>query len=273
MPTAYTASNSSFQVGVWMAAGGQPRYAVVSSSSGGGAVTARPGEGKGSSYGGPRPSTGVARRPRTDDRRAQGRVRARSADQGRVRHANRPDVRRTHIRRTGHGHRRHPSRAGRAQPPPKPPRRQMNNAARWGACGFITPAILAAAFTAVSVRGGSGYGAMAFLIAFVYFLCWLSSGANMLWEWHCMSLPTAKMCVRCGHTAASHRAPASCAVRPGSLTLRGRCPCAGYVPPGISPETADRRLLPTRYLWRRTSRPGRSTRPRCAADRRQARQR
>ena len=130
-----------------------------------------------------------------------------------------------------------------AQPPRKPPRRPLSRASRWGAYGFITPVILAAAITAVSPRGDAGYGAVGFVIALVYFLFWLSRGANMLWQWHCMSLPSAKMCVRCGHTAASHRAPASCAVRPG---LARRCPCAGYVPPGISPETADLRLLPTR---------------------------
>ena len=135
-----------------------------------------------------------------------------------------------------------------AQTPPQPHRRQINNAARWGASGFITPAILAAAFAVASLRGDGGYEAVAFLIAFVYFMCWLSIGANMLWEWHCMSLPATKMCVRCAHTAASHRAPASCGVRLGSLKLWRRCPCAGYVPPGISPKTVDLRLLPTRCL-------------------------
>jgi hypothetical protein len=135
-----------------------------------------------------------------------------------------------------------------ARPPRKPPRRQMSNAVRWGVSGFITPAILAAAFVVASLRGDGGYGAVAFLIAFVYFMCWLSVGADLLWEWHCMSLPAAGMCVRCGHTAASHRAPVSCAVRAGSLKLWRRCPCAGYVPPGISPETVDLRLLPSRCL-------------------------
>ena len=132
-----------------------------------------------------------------------------------------------------------------AQPPRKPPRRPLSRAARWGAYGFVTPAILAAAFTALSLRGDGGYGVVGFLIALVYFLFWLSSGANMLWEWHCMSLPTTRMCVRCGHTLTSHRAPASCGVRQG---LGSRCPCAGYVPPGISPETADLSLLSTGYL-------------------------
>ncbi|MGA3154729.1 MAG: DUF1707 domain-containing protein [Streptosporangiaceae bacterium] len=127
----------------------------------------------------------------------------------------------------------------------QPPRWLMSKAARWGASGFITPAILAVAF-AVAPLGGDEYGAAAFLIAFVYFLFWLSSGANMLWEWHCASLPSTRMCVRCAHAAASHRAPASCAARPGSLNFRRRCPCAGYVPPGISPQTLDLMLVPTR---------------------------
>ena len=130
-----------------------------------------------------------------------------------------------------------------APPPREPPRRPMSNAVRWGASGFITPAILGAGVAAASLRGGGGYGAVAFLFALVYFMFWLSIGANLLWEWHCMSLPAAKMCVRCAHTAAAHRTLASCAVRLGSLDLWRRCPCAGYVPPGIAPETVDLRLI------------------------------
>jgi Domain of unknown function (DUF1707) len=121
---------------------------------------------------------------------------------------------------------------------PRKPRR-VSHAVKWGTSGFVTPAILAAAFAFGSLRGAGGYGAVAFVIAFVYFVFWLSVGADMLWEWYCMSLPTARMCVRCAHTAASHRTPASCAVRLGSLKLWKRCPCAGYVPPGLSPETVD----------------------------------
>jgi Domain of unknown function (DUF1707) len=124
---------------------------------------------------------------------------------------------------------------------------RVNNAVRWCTSGFITPAVLAAAFALASLRGDGGYGAVAFVIAFVYFVFWLSIGAGMLWEWYCMSLPTARMCVRCAHTAASHRAPESCAVRLGSLKLWKRCPCAGYVPPGLSPETVDLRPLSTLY--------------------------
>ena len=128
-------------------------------------------------------------------------------------------------------------------PPRKPSRWLVNNAGRWGASGIITPALLAAAFAVNSLAGGA-YGAVVFLFASVYFLCWLSTGANLLWQWHSMSLPAAGTCVRCGHAGSCHRAPESCAVRLGSLTLWSRCPCAGYVPPGISPRAADRFLLP-----------------------------
>jgi hypothetical protein len=127
------------------------------------------------------------------------------------------------------------------RPPRQPPRRR-SNAVSWGTSGFITPAILAAASVFASLGGEGGYEAVAIVIAFVYFVCWLSVGAEMLWQWHCMSLPSAGMCVRCAHTAASHRVPASCAVRPDSLNLWRRCSCVGYVPPGLSPETADLRL-------------------------------
>ena len=130
--------------------------------------------------------------------------------------------------------------------PRKPPRRPMKKPVRWGAYGLITPAILASGFAAASLD--VGYVAVAFLIAFVYFLFWLSIGADMLWQWHCESLPSTKMCVRCGHTVSSHRPPASCAARPGSAKLWDRCLCAGYVPPGTSPETVEESLLPISYL-------------------------
>jgi hypothetical protein len=126
-----------------------------------------------------------------------------------------------------------------APPLRRPSRRQLSHAVRWGASGLFTPVILAAAFAFASLRGEGGYEAMAFVIAFVYFVFWLSVGADMLWQWHCASLPAAKLCVRCAHTAASHRPRASCAVRPGALTLWSRCPCAGYVPPGLSSQTAE----------------------------------
>ena len=128
-----------------------------------------------------------------------------------------------------------PARAARAQPP----RRRVSNAVRWGTSGFIAPVILAAASVLASLRGDGGYAAVALVTAFVYFMFWLSVGANMLWQWHCMSVPGAGMCVRCAHTAASHREPASCTVRAGSPSLWEHCRCEGYVPPGISPETAD----------------------------------
>jgi hypothetical protein len=133
-----------------------------------------------------------------------------------------------------------------AQAPRATPRWLINSAVRWGASGLITPALLAAAF-AVASLAGDVYGAVAFLIAAVYFLCWLSTGASMLWEWHSMSLPATGMCVRCGHAGMAHRAPEFCAVRLGSLNLWTRCPCAGYVPPGVSPQTVEPVLLPAGY--------------------------
>jgi len=138
-----------------------------------------------------------------------------------------------------------PARRPRVQPAPKPPRR-VGNAARWGTSGFVTPVILAAAFALGSVPGGSGYKAMAFVVAFVYFVFWLSAGADMLWQWYSMAVPAARMCVRCAHTAASHRPSASCAVRQGSPTVWRRCSCAGYVPPGLVPEAVDQHVLPAR---------------------------
>jgi hypothetical protein len=124
-----------------------------------------------------------------------------------------------------------------AQQPRLASRRPVSNAARWAASGLITPAVTAAAFAADSLRGDGGYAVAALVVAFVYFIFWLSAGADMLWEWHRTSLPTVKACVRCAHTAASHRTRASCAVRAGSLEVWRHCPCAGYLPPGISPET------------------------------------
>jgi hypothetical protein len=107
--------------------------------------------------------------------------------------------------------------------------------------------MIAAAFAVGSVRG-TGYEVVGFVLAFAYFMFWLSIGTNMLWEWHSMSVPAAGMCVRCAHTAASHRKPTVCTVRLDPLNLRRRCPCAGYVPPGTSPETAGEDLLPARSL-------------------------
>jgi hypothetical protein len=135
--------------------------------------------------------------------------------------------------------------AGLDEVPPRRPPLWLNNAVRWCASGLVAPAILATAVALASLRGEGRYAAVAFVLAFVYFVFWLSVGAGLLWEWHCMALPGAKMCARCAHTAASHRARASCAVRPGSLTFWRRCPCASYVPPGQSPQTDLDRLAPT----------------------------
>jgi Domain of unknown function (DUF1707) len=138
-----------------------------------------------------------------------------------------------------------PAAPPRAQPPPTPPRR-VSSAVRWGTSGLVTLAILAAGIAFASMPGDGQFGAVAFVMAFVYFVFWLSTGADMLWQWYSMGLPTARMCVRCAHTAASHRAPESCSVRRGSLTMLSRCPCTGYVPPGVSPKAADQRVLSAR---------------------------
>ena len=131
-----------------------------------------------------------------------------------------------------------------APPPRRPPRQRMSYVARWGASGVITPTILAAAFAFFSMPGDRGYGVVTLVVAFGYFLFWLSAGTDMLWQWHCMSVPSAGMCVRCAHTGVSHREPGSCSVRRG--TSRERCSCEGYVPPGVSPKPAGQRLAPTR---------------------------
>ena len=111
-------------------------------------------------------------------------------------------------------------------------RRPVGSAARWCASGLATPTILAVAFALEAVPGHGGYAPLAFVVALVYFVVWLSVGADMLWQWYSLSRPTARPCVRCAHTAASHRAPASCTARLGSLSVLTRCTCAGYVPPG-----------------------------------------
>jgi hypothetical protein len=146
-----------------------------------------------------------------------------------------------------------PAAPARTLPPRTPPRRRIGNAARWGTSGLVTPAIVAAGFVFASLRGASGFGAVAFVVAFVYFVFWLSAGADMLWEWYSAALPSARTCVRCAHAAASHHAPASCTVRQGSFKLWKHCTCAGYVPPGLSPRAADRRQL-TGYTSARTLR-------------------
>lgn len=124
-----------------------------------------------------------------------------------------------------------------AAPPPK----RMSSAARWCVSGSVAPVILAAGFAVASQPRDSGYGALVFAIAFFCFVRWLAVGADLLWEWHCLSVPGAAMCVRCAHTTASHRTRASCAARRGSVTGWGRCACPGYVPPGTSLRSAGLR--------------------------------
>jgi Domain of unknown function (DUF1707) len=131
-----------------------------------------------------------------------------------------------------------------AGPPGRAARRQAGHAARWGASGLVSPALAGVGLASASLNGGSGFWVVAVVAAIVYFVVWLSAGADMLWQWHCMSQPGTGMCVRCAHTAASHRTPVTCVARPGAPGLRSRCPCAGYVPPGVSPQAADLRPFP-----------------------------
>jgi len=52
-------------------------------------------------------------------------------------------------------------------------------------------------------------------------------------------LPPRVACSRCGHADAFHTAPNACTFRLNLLHLWQKCPCQGYVPPGVLPETAD----------------------------------
>jgi len=123
--------------------------------------------------------------------------------------------------------------------PPAP--RTVTAARRWGSSGFVIPAILAASFALASAGGGPGYKVIGLVVAMGYFLFWLSVGADLLWQYHSSSVPSARLCVRCGHTVTSHRTSASCQVRQGSVEMWRRCECAGYVPPGRSPGPAGAR--------------------------------
>jgi hypothetical protein len=85
--------------------------------SGGGASDGRVGR-RGGGHAGPRPPAGIPRRPRAGDRRAEGRVRGRSADRGRIRRAARASTRVTDVRGTDRGHRRPPRRTRRTRRTP-----------------------------------------------------------------------------------------------------------------------------------------------------------
>ena len=124
-----------------------------------------------------------------------------------------------------------PAERAAAQQPRPVSRPPMSAAARWAASGLVTPAVFAAASAADSLPGDSGYSVAAVIVAAGYLIFWLSAGADMLREWQLTGLPAARTCVRCAHSAASHRTRASCVVWTGLPEVR-RCPCAGYVPQG-----------------------------------------
>jgi hypothetical protein len=50
-------------------------------------------------------------------------------------------------------------------------------------------------------------------------------------------LPPEVACTRCGHAVAFHHKPHACTYRLNITHLWHRCPCEGYLPPGISPVT------------------------------------
>jgi crotonobetainyl-CoA:carnitine CoA-transferase CaiB-like acyl-CoA transferase len=73
--------------------------------------------------------------------------------------------------------------------PPDRPRQRAGNAARWGASGLVSPVLVLVALASAALNGGSGYWVVAVVAAIVYFVVWLSAGADMLWQRHCMSQP------------------------------------------------------------------------------------
>ena len=90
-----------------------------------------------------------------------------------------------------------PARPTAARPLRKPagvqPRRPVNRGVKWGACGLITPALLAPA--AVVVLSASNAverwtaietwtALVSWSFAFLYFVLWLLFGAGLLWEWY-----------------------------------------------------------------------------------------
>jgi hypothetical protein len=121
----------------------------------------------------------------------------------------------------------------RAQPPPKPARRQVSNVTRWGTSGLITPAILAAAFAFASMPGDRRYGAIGLVIAFVYFVFWLSAGADMLWDWYCRRHESASGARTLPHRTV-RRGPAQ------SGGVRSNCGDAANVPAMFRPDCRRR---------------------------------
>jgi Domain of unknown function (DUF1707) len=67
-----------------------------------------------------------------------------------------------------------------AQLPRPPSPRPAGSVRRWSAAGLITPAMVAVAFVFASLPGDGGLAVAANMIAFGYFMFWLSAGANLL---------------------------------------------------------------------------------------------
>ncbi|MBV9205289.1 MAG: DUF1707 domain-containing protein [Actinobacteria bacterium] len=78
--------------------------------------------------------------------------------------------------------------AGSAEVPPAGthagvrPRRPVSNGIKWGAYGFITPAILAVS-AAIALTGFDAIGAMGLTFAFLYFVLWMFVGGDIFAQW------------------------------------------------------------------------------------------
>ena len=75
-----------------------------------------------------------------------------------------------------------------ARPPREPARartrRPVNKAVKWGAYGFITPAMLVATVAIVLLTDSGDIAQMLIGATVIYFWAWLVAGAQMLHTWH-----------------------------------------------------------------------------------------
>jgi uncharacterized protein DUF1707 len=62
------------------------------------------------------------------------------------------------------------------------PRRPVSNGIKWGAYGFITPAILAVS-VAIALAGFEAIAAIGPMLAFLYFVLWMFVGADIFAQW------------------------------------------------------------------------------------------
>jgi len=62
------------------------------------------------------------------------------------------------------------------------PRRPVSNGIKWGAYGFITPAILVVCF-AIALTGFDAIGEIGLTLASLYFILWMFVGADIFAQW------------------------------------------------------------------------------------------